>query len=174
MDKFPVLRNGEPVGEMMIEQEQLYTWFDIHWTKPDAGIWCAWAIGTDGELRVGVMEPQGQQAVIRRRFSDRMAAPIGKLLRGEIRPIGETQVSWEKVENPSKVLRTPWLRQSLNGKQKLLYRRGQSYLYLAVPYQPRQPFPLTPLFCFAKLRQINGDRYLQFIFDEKEHPTFKK
>ena len=35
MDKFPLLENGVPVGELTTEQEMLYTWFEA--PVPPAG-----------------------------------------------------------------------------------------------------------------------------------------
>ena len=78
MDKFPLLWEGKPSGELVTEREALYTWFTARCKRPREGIWCAWVIGNRGELRIGVLEPMGNQAVIRRRFSDRMTQPLGK------------------------------------------------------------------------------------------------
>ena len=64
------------------------------------GLWCAWAVGDRGELRLGVLEPAGERAVIRRRFSDRMTGPLGKILRGEVRaasPSAAETENWETL-----------------------------------------------------------------------------
>ena len=75
MDKFPLLGSGHPAGELATEKEPLYTWFTARCHLPEEGLWCAWAVGEQGELRLGVLEPEGGQMSIRRRFSDRMTAP---------------------------------------------------------------------------------------------------
>ena len=86
MDKFPLMQGGVSVGELITEQEALYTWFEARCRLPGEGLWCAWAVGDRGELRLGVLEPCGDRATIRRRFSARLTAPLGKLRQGEIRP----------------------------------------------------------------------------------------
>ena len=80
MDKFPLLWDGRSVGELTTEREALYTWFEARCRLPEKGLWCAWAVGDRGELRLGVLEPQGSTGTIRRRFSHRMTAPAGRLL----------------------------------------------------------------------------------------------
>ena len=78
MDKFPLLGKEAPLGELTTEREALYTWFTARCRLPGKGLWCAWAVGTQGELRIGVLEPAGDWVAIRRRFSDRMTAPLGE------------------------------------------------------------------------------------------------
>lgn len=62
MDKFPLMQGGVSVGELITEQEALYTWFEARCRLPGEGLWCAWAVGDRGELRLGVLEPCGDRA----------------------------------------------------------------------------------------------------------------
>ena len=77
MDKFPLMQGGVSVGELITEQEALYTWFEARCRLPGEGLWCAWAVGDRGELRLGVLEPCGDRATIRRRFSASGKAAAG-------------------------------------------------------------------------------------------------
>ena len=77
MDKFPLLLDGGPSGELTAEREALYTWFTARCPLPEeeGALWCAWAVGDRGDLRLGVLEPQGEgggPGMIRRRFSRQM------------------------------------------------------------------------------------------------------
>ena len=118
MDKFPLLWEGKALGELIVEQEALYTWFTVRCRLPGEGIWCAWAVGDRGELRLGVVEPQNG---IRRRFSRQMTAPLGKLLRGELRPAGERAAeTWTAAPEPDRLFHTPWLRRRLRWLLPLL------------------------------------------------------
>lgn len=45
-------------------------------------------------------------------------------------------------------------------------------LILAYPYTPACPFPLTPLFCLARVEDIEGKPYLLFSFDREKTPVF--
>jgi len=173
MDKFPLLLEGRSVGELSIEREGLYTWFAARCPLPE-GLWCAWAVGDRGELRLGVLEPEERQGAIRRRFSRQLTAPLGRLLRGEVRPAGVREPeSWTPVPAPDQLFRAPWLRQRLKGAQGALTRSAGEVRYLALPYDSRKPFPLTTLFCFARVRKIGTGSYVVYAFDGQERPCFQ-
>ncbi len=172
MDKFPLCWCGKSRGELTTEQEALYLRFSVRCSLPEPGLWCVWAVGERGELRLGVLEPCGEEAFLCRRFSQRMTAPLGQLLRGELRPVTKTmQERWSPLrENP---FQTPWLRQQLLPyMSSALTCTEHEMRYLALPYEPKQPFPLVPLFCFAEVRKIHGRQYAVFAFDRKEFPIF--
>ena len=169
MDKFPLLWDGTSLGELTVEQEPLYTWFTARCRLPGKGIWCAWVVGDKGELRLGVLEPQNG---IRRRFSRQMTAPLGSLLRGELRPAGGSAETWTAAAEPDRLFQTPWLRKQLHGARGVLTRKEGSDRLLALPYDEKKPFPLTPLFCLARLRDIGGKKYVIYAFNEKEWPVF--
>lgn len=172
MDKFPLLLEGRPAGELTAEREGLYTWFSARCPLPE-GLWCAWAVGERGELRLGVLEPDGGRGSIRRRFSGRLTAPLGRLLRGEVRPAGAREPeTWEAAPEPDRLFRAPWLRQRLKGLQGARVRRDGQTRYLALPYDKGKPFPLTTLFCFARLRSIGEGRYVVYAFDGQDRPVF--
>lgn len=172
MDKYPLLLDGRSAGELSAEREGLYTWFSARCPLPE-GLWCAWAVGDRGELRLGVLEPDGSQGFIRRRFSGRLTAPLGRLLRGEVRPAGNREAEeWEAAPAPEGLFRAPWLRRRLKGTQGALTRRGGNLRYLALPYDKGRPFPLTTLFCFARVRAVGTGMYVVYAFDEQERPVF--
>ena len=172
MDKFPLLWEGKPSGELVTEREALYTWFTARCKRPREGIWCAWVIGNRGELRIGVLEPMGNQAVIRRRFSDRMTQPLGKIVRGEIRSASAETVDWEAITEPGQLFRTPWLRRQLRGMGGTLTRKEGGKRFLALPYDQKSHFPLPALFCFAHIKYIREQSYVVYVFDDKEWPLF--
>ena len=173
MDKFPLLWKEKAVGELTVEQEALYTCFSARCTLPGEDLWCAWVVGDRGELRLGVLEPQRGVGVISRRFSHRMVAPAGQLLRGEVRPAAssnEHETDWTAADC-DELVRVPGLRERLQGVEGVLWRREGERQLLAVPYDSRRPMPLTPLFCFAQPQRIRGERYLVFAFDGQNRPV---
>ena len=173
MDKFPLVWEGRPMGELTAEPEALYTWFTARCRLPGRGLWCAWAVGDRGELRLGILEPEGERAAIRRRFSDRMTAPMGKILRGEVRPAnGEEGEHWSAVPEPERLFQASWLRRQLQGVRGALTRTERGRRYLALPYDRGSPFPLPTLFCFAQIRRIGGSWYAVYAFDSQERPVF--
>lgn len=172
MDKFPLLLEGSPTGELMTEQEGLYTRFSARCSLPE-GLWCAWAVGDRGELRLGVLEPEGRQGAIRRRFSRQLTAPLGRILRGEVRPAGAREPEgWEPAPVPDRLFQALWLRRRLRGAQGALTRRAGEVRYLALPYDMGAPFPLATLFCFAHVRRIGEISYVVYAFDRQERPVF--
>ena len=171
MDKFPLCWRGKKRGDLTTEEEALYLRFSVRCSLPEPGLWCAWVIGERGELRLGILEPCGEDAFLCRRFSQRMTAPLGRLLRGELRPVTKAERElWSPLrENP---FRAPWLRQQLQYTSGVLTRMEQERRYLALPYDPKQPFPMVSLFCFAEIRNIHGRQYAVFAFNREEWPLF--
>ena len=173
MDKFPLLRDGRPAGELIAEREALYTWFEARCPLPGEGLWCAWAVGDLGELRLGILEPVGDLASIRRRFSARLTDPLGRLQWGEIRPACPAETgAWTPLTAPEALFRTPGLRRELGRTPGVLIRDRGDRRDVAVPYDPARPFPLTGLFCFARICRIGGRNYAVFAFDREERPVF--
>lgn len=173
MDKFPLFLDGKSAGELTREEEALYTWFTARCRLPEDGLWCAWVVGKTGELRLGVLEPTGEQAVIRRRFSRRMTQPLGELLRGEARPLSSAMADWKAISRPEELFRTPFLRRQLRGATGVLTRETEQGRYLALPWDVRRPFFMTGLFCFARMQRIQGRDYAVFAFDREENPVFR-
>ena len=170
MDKFPLICGERPLGELRAEQEGLYTWFSAH-CPPMEGIWCVFLLGERGTLRLGVLEPAGGNLTISRRISQQAQKPLGKLLRAELRKVGQ-EGDWEPLKQVNTALKTPWITGKLQGVKGILKREEGCLLLLAIPYDCGQPFPLTPLFCFAKPIELAGGSFLQFAFNEREEPVF--
>lgn len=172
MDKFPLYLGEKSAGELTVEPEALYTWFTARCRLPDQGLWCAWAVGDAGELRLGVLEPSGEEGMIRRRFSRQMTAPLGTLVRGEVRPAASAVGGdWEELRQPEEVFHALWLRRCLQG-QKCLLRRAGDLRLVALPWDPGKPFALAPVFCFAALRRVQGRESAVVAFDREEKPVF--
>ena len=174
MDKFPLTRDGAAAGELEVREEALYTRFTARCRPDREGLWCAWAVGETGELRLGVLEPAGEELVISRRFSRQMTQPLGRLLRGEARPVQsgrrESLSAWRPEPAPARLFRSAWLRGQLQGVRGALARPWAEGVELALPYDPAAPFPLVPMFCLASLRSIGEGRYVLYRFDRSERP----
>ena len=79
MDRFPVLRDGQAVGELRIEKEPDCTAFQIRCRGE--GLYTAWVVGTGGELRLGIPETENGILTLSRRFSSALTSPVGTLIR---------------------------------------------------------------------------------------------
>ena len=101
MDKYPVMEGKQAAGELTVMPEALYTVFDVSCPGRE-GLWCAWAVGETGTLRIGVLEPEKGRLHICRRFSRQLTAPLGTVLRGELRSLGTFEAG-----HPAKPLSPP-------------------------------------------------------------------
>lgn len=169
MDKVPLLWNGSAAGEISVEEGSADALFSVRCGIREEGLWDVWLVGEGGELRLGVMETARGCGRLRRRFSGQLTAALGRLERGEARPLGR-RADWETAENPATLFQTDWLRRELDGVAGALVRRGQRQL--ALPYDEKAPFPLLPLFCFARVCAIRGRQYVLYRFDAGEQPLF--
>ena len=169
MDKYPVLEGDQATGEMTVTPEALYTVFDVSCPKRK-GLWCAWAVGRTGRLRIGVLEPEAGCLYIRRRFSHELTAPLGTVLRGELRSLTEEREHWEPLNLDS--LKSSYLRCQLGPLPGVLTCRMDGSRLIAVPRDDSRPFPLEAMFCFASSRPVKGRSCWVFRFDGRECPVF--
>lgn len=173
MDKYPIVLDGKAVGELQVTQEGLYTSFAAACCLPPQKLFRLFAVGEGGELRLGIPEPAGAQYALRRSLTARETASAGRLLRGELRPCADQEeCGWSPAAFPERLFRSAFLRERLHGMTGALTRQEKEIRSLALPFDNRSPFPLTPLFCFASVRRINGKAYAVFSFDREEYPVF--
>lgn len=173
MDKFPLLWNGSEVGEMHVEQQALHTCFSVSCRLREEQLLCVWAVGEQGEFRLGILVPADGRLTLCRRFSGQLTAPVGKLLHGEVRAAGDGGAKqWQGIAHPEGLFQMPWLRRKLRGAEGVLFTKEQRGCCLAIPYDPLRPFPLTPLFCFARICRIRERWYAIYCFDGCERPVF--
>jgi hypothetical protein len=133
-----------------------------------------WVTGKQGELRLGILEPQGRLAEISRRFSGHMTAPIGRVLRGELRRIErKSNQDWQCGKTGLSCFKNPWIQEQLKGRTDFLIKEHSAGKIIAVPFEINQQFPLTAFFCFAKYRMISGKSYVVFSFNREEWPVFE-
>lgn len=174
VERFPLLREGKTGGEVILERQGLYARFTARAFLPDQGLWCAWLVGERGELRLGVLEPEGEQGTICRRFSGMETAGLGPILRGELRRAGEAPKAWTAVGNAESLFQWEWLRGQLRGFSGGLTCREEGVRLLAMPWDKRKPFPLVPLFCLGTLRCIGSRYYIVYAFSEDDRPILPK
>ena len=169
MDKYPVMEGKQAAGELTVMPEALYTVFDVSCPGRE-GLWCASAVGETGTLRIGVLEPEKGRLHICRRFSRQLTAPLGTVLRGELRSLDEEREHWAPLKPDT--LQSPYLRRSLGPLPGVLTCRSEGLRLVAVPRDDRRPFPLEAMFCFACSRRVKGRECWVFRFDGREWPAF--
>ena len=168
MDKYPLYLDGKASGELTVDSAGMYADYRAVCRGTGPTLLRAYLVGERGEALLGVLAPEGGGLAIRRRLSRQETGGLGKLLRCEARRSGDQ--AWEKVSAPEQLLTTPFFANMLRGVSGVLTRREGARRWVAVPYEPSQPFPMAPLFCFAKRRRIGERDYLVYAFDGKETP----
>ena len=138
------------------------------------GLYKGWLTGPYGRALLGTFVPEGGALKLARTVSvaelERQGAwpPRG----GEAvlaysfqteRPSRTVPPGWSWVEHPARLMGEPLLAQAAGGGGALLRREEGGFL-LAYPFRPDRPFPLTPLFCFARIQELDGKRYAAFPF----------
>ncbi len=182
MDKFPLYLNGRSIGELTVTREGLYDYFAVECSPPDQEVYRAYAVGEQGQLRLGIPEPEGEVFRIRRRIPVRETAEAGKLVYGQLQtleeggawgPVFTPQASWRAEPRPERLFRSAFLREQLRGVSGVLTQEQAGYRFVALPYDGRRPFLLSSLFCFARISWISGREYAIFAFDRDENPVFR-
>ena len=148
-----VLRAAEQMGE---------TVFEVTLYEPLQGIHRIVIEGDRSELLLGVLDTG--QTVLRRRLSLAVTEKAGRVCSARAERCGVPRQEWRAVgEGEFAELLLP---------RGALCRKDGVRRYLAVPWQEEDLFPLTELFCFARLHTMGGRDWVVFAFDETGNPVF--
>lgn len=172
MEKLPLLWKGKLWGELRICREGETCVFSGEFSLPGEGLWSVWILGARGEMRLGLPWACGTGWRIEKRFSRRMTDPLGDLFRGELRcPEQQCGEDWRPLEEAA-AFRTVWLERQLRSRAGVLWRGDAGGGWVAIPFDPKRPFPMMPMFCFASCCRIRGKYYLVVCLDRDEQPKF--
>ena len=174
MERLALMCEGRNVGELCVVRQGEDTVFSAR-CRQRQGLWCVWAVGQDGEVRLGCPEVQDGELKLSRRFSRRMTAAAGTVLRGELRTMHTASApQWERVVQPEALFSLPELCSAVRSCAAALTRPAGQGRLLALPYCPEKPIPLPEMFCFASIRTLQGGEYAVFTLDEAGWPTAEK
>ncbi len=122
----------------------------------DGGLALARTLSLDELKRQGAWPPEEGTAELAFSFDGRAVQPPG----------------WTRDPSPGRLLGEPLLAAAAPGPA--LLRREAEGFSLAYRYRPDRPFPLTPLFCFARLEEMEGELYLCFPFRKGGCPRLEE
>ena len=143
-----IFADGRAAGTLRTEPDGADTCFSLS-CRLGPGLWRLWAEGTAGRLLLGTLEGGGPVS-LRRRFSDRLVRPVGTVVRGLAEEVGATRAdAWRPA------------------------REVPSFPAAAVPCAEDAPFPLTELFCLARIETVAGRRCVVFTFDASGWPVLR-
>lgn len=142
------------------------------------GLYKGWIRGAGGQcLELGTLIPEGDRFVLRRTLQLDHLKQVGCW------PIASCGVSllhrfaghesnqgWKREDNPARLLPDPVLQAEVSHLPGALLCISREGFSLAFPYSSKKPFPIPPLFCFARIRNLNDGQYAVFPFDKEGRP----
>lgn len=168
MNELPLFaENGVPAGKLLWTQEGLYLQMEARTEKRWDGICRAYLRGEHGELLLGVLEPEGQGMVCRKRFAQPQLRYLGYWQGAVLRKNGER--GWQPYGGE---VTGNWGKRLL--REGALFRRQGNQLLVALPYPPGGEFPFTELFCLAEIFEMGGLRYVVYTFSEEGKPMLRR
>ncbi len=139
------------------------------------GLYKAYAVGPTGRCLLGTMTPHSSGLAIKKTLA------VDALRQKGCWPVRRVETSLAySFEGPSdapagwRTMPTPPLDDPLlcrcARRSGGWWQQTPAGSTLACPYSPRRPFPMEPLFCFARLGQLGGKPALFFSFDPAGRP----
>ncbi len=133
---------------------------EVSCRDPGDGLYKAWAVGPGGRCLLGTLLPEGGTLCLRRTLSVDSLKGQGAW---PVRAV-ECRLSHSFSGSASTV---PWvddvLRRSACRLPRHTVRRSGGGFVLSLPFDPRAPFPLIPLFCLSRVE--NGRLIFSFCED---------
>ena len=122
---------------------------------------------------LGVLEPKGERMSLRRTLLRKSVEELGTPLAGEVRMSFAFQKApdWQAVRRPEEVFRSKEMVRRLRRWEGGLWKKERGRTFLALPYHSGKPFPMTELFCFARVQSIGQQQYAVFSFDQEDFPV---
>lgn len=81
----------------------------------------------------------------------------------------ERETLWKQAIHPEQMVADSVLQEALENRNMLLKQRKDGFC-LAAGFDPGRPFPLTPLFCLARICTVEGRCCAVFQFDREGNP----
>lgn len=154
---------------------------EIYVNQPqnDRGLYRAWAVGPGGRCLLGTLTPQGDRLILKKTLRRSALEQTGCWpvtavecrLSFPFQPPGNCPTGWGPIPEG-----LDWsdeiLRQSARAARGGIYQKTARGFSLAYPLDCRCPFPLPPIFCFARLKCLAGRPWWVFTFSGDGHPRF--
>ena len=173
--EYPVYCGQTLAGRVYLRENSGRLQAEMVCRRDDSGLFRGWLVGERGELALGVLAPEAEGLCARRLLPEDWRAVLGEVLRGEMRlsfPF-RAEEGWRKVEEPRRFFRCSAFGLGLGEIEGALWRESRGLRLLALPFDNRRPFLLSALFCFARIREIDGKAYAVFAFDQEENPVME-
>lgn len=200
MDRYPLYLDGAPAGFLTAAACGMYDEYRAVCRPEGPALLRAWLEGERGELPLGILAPEGDVFTVCRRLSRRGTRELGRLKCCRVRRLDEqpekkpkekpekreplpaapaerreetppAPPGWERADRPERLTASAFFAHMLRPLSGVLTRREGGGRLIAAPCDPAEPFPLPPLFCFARICTLGGRRYAVFAFDGRGAPV---
>ena len=157
-------------GQLLVREDGVRAELLAEAEDTGAGLYKGYAAGPGGRLLLGTFVPEEGRLRLRRSVSRRELEQAGcwpveggeAVLAFSFGGQKGPPKGWQRENTPGRLMGEPLLAAAAPGPA--LVRQERNGFSLAYPYGPDKPFPLTPVFCFARLEELDGRPYLCFPF----------
>lgn len=172
---------GAAGGALTVREEGGRAVFEAVLPDDRRGLYKVWLTGRGGQFLLGTLMPENARLRLHRTL------PVAELERHGVWPLTGAQArlafpfgegestppkGWRWEREPGRLLGDRLLRQSAVRLGRAALRREEDGFSLALPWRAGGEFPLTPLFCFARLERLDGGEWLVFSFNRRGCPMF--
>ena len=148
------LENGISAGRAEVQRQGEETVFTVT-ARLDDGLWRIIARGSAGELTLGVLE--GGEHTLHRRFSSALTDRLGQVESVTARRSAITRMESEWREACGALCRS----------------RGAGHI-IAIPWRQGEPFPMTEMFCLARVGTMAGRTWVFYTINGEGEPVFQE
>ena len=167
-------------GSILCQEQRDHVEVIAHWNNDGRGLYKGYLQGEHGQLELGALLPEGNQLNLRRSISIAKLKQVGcwPITGGQlvlVHSFGGTGLptGWRKEENPARLFaHDVILRNAAEQLGRCLLCQSEAGFGLAIPYHQNKPFEMLPVFCFARLEQLNGTWYVVFRFHPDASPRW--
>lgn len=163
MEEVEVRYDGRKAGTLTAEDDGLYTVVRAACRLPEGALYRLTLCGARGSLTLGVLEPEGGVQTLCRRMAQSRVRALGALKRGEaVCSFGlDGGAQWQRVSGA--FFSDAGLQAALEACPGARWRGGE-VRELALPFDPKRPFPLVTCFCLARVGEVDGEAAVFYRF----------
>ncbi|MCD8383895.1 MAG: hypothetical protein LUC39_02920 [Clostridiales bacterium] len=171
VERLPIYQNGDRAGDLLRREDGLHTVFQADCPgRLGEGVRKVWLCGDGAErMLLGTLAPEGSCWRLTRRLarSGLERAGLTGAVWGEIDP-AQTGTDPEQTQNGLPIRpRDPVIAAALAAERPGRWQRVGDRWQITYAWQPGQPMPLRPLFCFARV----GRGEVSFLLTDRGYPS---
>lgn len=167
-------------GQLLCREQGGRVTVQMQVQAPGRGLYHGLLVGPGGTWDLGPLVPQGDRLTLGQTLDVAALQARGcwPVLGGRLRQthaFGRSfDGTWREAGDLAALFpQDPLLARAAEGQRALLCRDRSGGFSLAFPWDPQGPFPLLPVFCFARVCPLHGRPHLVFSFGETGRPALR-